>query len=598
MSNSNPNDIQYPLSFENLLRNRRKIKKNLLTKEGLLEKKIAILGGSTTNELVQLLDILLLSRGIKGSFYESEYNKYYEDIMFEEEKLINFKPDLIYIFTNKENIKFAPKENTTDIDSIVLKELEIYKSLWDKIKNLFNCPIIQNNFDPPKFRPLGNLEVYSSQGLCLYINKLNLLFSEQAEARSDLYLCDINWLAFKVGDDKWNNLSNWYSYKYAIGLEGIPLLANNIASIISSIFGKMSKCLVLDLDNTLWGGVIGDDGVKGIEIGKETPIGEAYTDIQKYILELKRRGILLTISSKNNLDIALEGISHPENEIKKEDFSLIMADWERKDLNIIEIAKALNIGLNSLVFMDDNPAEREIVNQNIKGIDVPDIGEDFLQYISIIDSSGLFEPTSISKEDRLRNKMYQENFMRYESQKSISSYTEFLKSLEMKAEIDIFKDIYLDRITQLSNKTNQFNLTTKRYTYSEINEVSNNKNYLTLQGKLKDKFGENGLVSLIIAKIINNSAYIDLWLMSCRVLKRGMEDLMLNQAIVKAKTLGIKKIYGNYIPTSKNSMVKDLYHEKGFILSQSDYFKEGTIWSMETDRYNPIKTLINLQRSD
>ncbi len=593
------NLFQYPLSFDALLRNRKKIKKELLSKDGLIEKRIAILGGSTTNELKNLLDLILLTRGIKGVFYESEYNMYYEEIMFSNQKLTEFKPQLIYLFSSVVNLRYFPLNSNDNMAELLESEFSKYKSLWDKVRQEFNCPIIQNNFDPPKYRPNGNLDSYSMNGNCLFINKLNIKFAEEAQSREDLYLCDINWLAYKIGSEKWHDFSKWYSYKYAVGIEAMPYLANNVASIISTIYGKSSKCLVLDLDNTIWGGVIGDDGVEGLEIGVETPLGEAYRELQSYILMLKKRGVLLAIASKNDREKAIEGIEHPENLIKLKDLTNIQSNWERKDLNILKIAKLLNISTDSLVFLDDNPTEREIVMSSLPEVSVPNLGDDVLTFLSTLDMSGLFEPISISKEDLARNEMYKANAMRAESENSITNYSDFLISLNMNAEIHQFKKPYFDRIAQLTNKTNQFNLTTKRCTINEIIEISQDKNnYITLQGKLKDKFGDNGVVALISAKVERNSAYIELLLMSCRVIKRGMEDAMLNVLFQKASDLGIEKIYGSYIETKKNNMVKDFYKDRGFLKCHNNINCEGASWMIDVACYTPKQHFIRVENCE
>ncbi|MFZ2169422.1 MAG: HAD-IIIC family phosphatase, partial [Methylococcaceae bacterium] len=368
-------------------------------------------------------------------------------------------------------------------------------------------------------------------------------------------------------------------------------LAHSIAAIVRAIYGKTRKCLVLDLDNTLWGGVIGDDGVNGLRLGNETPEAEAYTAIQLYCLELKRRGVLLAVCSKNDPKIAQEGFSHPDSILSLEDFSAFKASWGQKDEAIVEISHELNIGLDSLVFLDDNPAERELVATRLPMVAVPDIGSDPSNYIEILDRQLYFEPLDISAEDLKRASYYASNTQRNLVQASYGNYGEFLDSLEMKAEIRPFVPVYMDRIAQLTNKSNQFNLTTRRYTLGELEAMRCDPRYLTLYGRLADKFGDNGLVSVIVGRIESDELDIELWLMSCRVLKRDLEIAMLDKLVEQAKERSIKWILGTYLPTPKNGLVADHYEKLGFELVQSN--EEGSQWRLDVQTYTPKNTHIS-----
>jgi FkbH-like protein len=300
-----------------------------------------------------------------------------------------------------------------------------------------------------------------------------------------------------------------------------PLVAYNISNTIKALLGNNSKCLVLDLDNTIWGGIIGENGLDGLEIGKETPIGEAFTEFQAYIKALNQRGVILAVCSKNDLEVAKKGFSHPDSVLQLKDITVFKANWEPKHENIKAIAREINIDLGSLVFLDDAPSERDIVSAQTPTVKVPNLGNDVARYVEILDRSGYFETISISAEDLKRKRLYGENIKRQLASR-YKDYDEFLESLEMKAEIKPFSSVYLERITQLVNKTNQFNLTTKRYTFSQIEAISRNPQCIALYGRLTDKFGDNGLVSVMIGDIRNDEIQISLWLMSCRVIKRGM----------------------------------------------------------------------------
>ena len=558
--------FDYPFNIGVLQRKKKSIKNELMQNSSITDVRIGILSGSTTSEIKDILELFLLNEGIKPTFYQSEYNKYYEDVMFKNEKLKSFNPNIIYIHTSEVNINNYPKisDDQEKVNQGIENEFTKFKSIWEKIRAEYNCVIIQNNFELPYHRSLGNLDFSDIHGKTNFIMALNQKFAEYAQLNKGFYINDINYLSSWFGLERWHDRTFWYSYKYACSYDAIPLLCHNISRIIKCIYGKSSKCLVVDLDNTLWGGVIGDDGLNNIQIGKETPLGEAYTELQSYIKELRNRGVMLAICSKNEMKNVIEGFSHPDNVLKLEDFIATKANWSQKDRNIQEIAENLNIGLDSLVFLDDNPIERELVKWQQPKVRVPDIGDDITKYISFLDREGYFEPATFSLDDIERNKFYEENLKRDDIKNSFKNYDEFLRSLNMKAEIACFKPVYYDRISQLVNKTNQFNLTTKRFTISEIEQLLKSDDYVTLYGRLSDKFGDNGLVSCIIGNINELEMDIVLWIMSCRVLKRGLELSMFDELVNVCKSRGIKRITGWYYKTLKNNMVEDFYKTIGF----------------------------------
>jgi FkbH-like protein len=579
MENNNNNSLSYPFETSYLLRNKRSIRRDLLKRSDLLEKRIAILGGSTTAEVKDMLELFLLKDGVRPVFYEADYNRYYEELMFPNAALEEFRPDIIYIHTSCVNITRFPSvlESEADVEMLLASETDRFRSLWDQAASRYACPIIQNNFEQPHYRGLGSLDGYDIRGRSRFVAELNLRFSLQARERQNLYLNDINYLSAWFGLERWYDKLFWYSYKYAMSYEAIPLLANSVASIIKAIFGKTRKCLVLDLDNTLWGGVIGDDGPNGIQIGKETPEGEAFTEVQQYVGGLKERGIILAICSKNDETNAREGFAHPDSVLALDDFSSFQANWEPKDQNIRTIAQTLSIGLDSMVFADDNPVERQLVRSQEPDVAVPELGNNMNKYIDILDKNGYFEAVSISSEDLQRSSFYANNNIRKGIQATYANYDDFLASLAMKAEIKAFAPPYLARIAQLINKTNQFNVTTRRYTESEIEYFSINGNYITLYGRLIDKYGDNGLVSIMIGEIKSSEMHIDLWVMSCRVLKRGVEEAMFDRLVAIAHSRNLTAIYGYYHPTAKNGIVSGLFSQMGFTsVGQSDC--NGTVW--------------------
>lgn len=576
--------FNYPLNINKILRKKKSLKIELLNNNFLVEKNIAILGGSTTSEIKNILELFLLNNGIKANFYESEFNKYYEDALFGNDILNNFNPDIIYIHTTNVNIQrySSLQESEDEVKKLLDNEIKKYKSIWNSLSK-FNCAIIQNNFDYPENRSLGNLDTSDIHGKTYLINQLNLAFAKSSREIKNLYINDINYLSSYLGIKNWFDKSLWHQAKYALSMDAIPELAFNISKIINSIFGKTKKCLVLDLDNTCWGGVIGDDGLNGIHIGTETAVAETYTAFQKYAKELKERGITLAVCSKNDFENAKEGFEHPDSILKFNDFTSFKANWDPKHQNIINISKEINIGIDSLVFIDDNPVERDIVSSQAPSVCVPNVGSDVINFINHIDKNGYFEPLSLSADDINRNQYYEDNKKRADEQASFDSYEDFLISLNMSAEIKSFSSVYLDRITQLTNKTNQFNLTTKRYTAGEIENIKKSKDYIKIYGKLSDKYGDNGLIAITIGRVENSICHIDLWLMSCRVLKRDMEFAMLDELVRQCKEKNINEIIAYYYKSPKNSMVLDLYEKFGFTKIETN--NEDTIWKINISNY-------------
>ena len=581
-------ELLYPFDPNYILENKRKIKKALLeNSEAFVEKKVAILGGYTTSAIKQIMELFLLNNGIKVSFYESEYNKFYEDAMFDNTELETFKPDIIYVCTSNRNITKYPSLNDDNVEDLLNNEFEKFKGIWQSLNNRYHCPIIQNNFELPYYRLMGNKEASDIHGKVNFITRLNLLFAEYARNNENFYICDINYISADYGLKQWSDPFYFHMYKYALNVNAVPYLSFNVANIIKSIFGKNKKGFVLDLDNTLWGGVIGDDGVEGIKVGPEEREGQVYSEFQRYLKEHKQLGVILNIDSKNDYENAIAGLKHPDSELSEDDFVEIKANWDPKDRNFEEIAKELNLLPESLVFVDDNPAERHIVSEQLKGVCAPEISS-VEHYIEVIDRNGFFEVTTLSKDDLKRNEMYKQNAERAKAEASFSNYKDYLLSLNMKGIIKPFEPMYIERISQLSNKSNQFNLTTHRYTVADIEEIANDDNYIKLYGKLIDRFGDNGLVSVLIGHIIRDTCEMDLWIMSCRVLKRDLEFAMMDELVKKCKEKGVKKIIGHYYPTAKNNMVKDFYSIQGFSKISEDE-KGNTDWLFEIDDNYQLK---------
>ncbi len=577
-------ELQYPFDADYILSSKKSIRRQLLGDgSSRIEKKIAVLGGSTTSIICQIIELFLLDQGIAPKFYESEYNRYYQDAVFDNPELEEFAPDIIYVFTTTRNITSFPgiKDIPETVEALIRSEMDKYLDIWANLTKRYHCPVIQNNFELPYYRVMGNKEASDIHGKVNFITRLNLEFYKNAEEHDNIHICDINYISADYGLKEWSDPFYYHMYKYAVNVNAVPYLAFNVANIIKSVFGKNKKGLVLDLDNTLWGGVIGDDGVDNIILGPEVAEGEAYIEFQRYLKENAAMGVVLNIDSKNDPENALAGLAHADSVLRESDFAVIKANWEPKDINFIQIANTLNLLPESLVFVDDNPAERYIVESSADGIIAPQIGEVY-QYVTNLDRGGYFEVTALSEDDIKRNDMYRDNARREAARSEFADYGEYLKSLEMTAYIKEFEPAYMARIAQLTNKSNQFNLTTRRYTQNEIEDMSGRDDIITLYGRLTDRFGDNGVVSVVIGNCVEKECLIDLWLMSCRVLKRDMENAMMDTLVKKCLHRGITRVRGFYYPTAKNKMVKDFYKTMGFDKISEDE-SGSTEWVLNID---------------
>lgn len=555
-------------------------------------KKIAILGGSTTNEIADQLELFLLHYGIKAEFYQSDYGQYWQDSIFGNHHLEAFRPDLIYIHTSWRNIRQFPTVINTkeEVEDMVEKEYQYFESMWLALDQRMHCPIIQNNFDRPNYRLMGNRDIWDYRGRSNYISRLNQKFYSYAQIHDNFYINDLEFIAQDFGLAEWGNSRYWHMYKYAMCFNAIPYVADSIAKIIKSLYGKNKKVLAVDLDNTLWGGIVGDDGVEGIQIGQEMPKGQVFYEFQNYLKDLQQIGVVLAVDSKNEVENALAGLNHPDGILKPDDFVKIMANWEPKDHNLVVMANDLSLGIDSFVFVDDNPAERELVSAQLPEIAVPEMDR-AENYICILDHEGFFETTVLSKEDINKTEKYRAKSEAKQQMALFKSYEEYLQSLQMKAVIEDFKPINIQRIAQLTNKSNQFNLTTLRCSEDDIREMQKNDHYICLCARLFDKFGDHGLVIVTVGEIIGVELHIKLLLMSCRVLKRGLEDMIMNAIVNMAKEKGLEKMMGYYYPTVKNNMVKMFYSDMGFQKKSEDE-RGNTVWEIELKKYVPKKTFI------
>lgn len=566
--------FDYPYDCDVILQKKRRLRRELLTQSGLIPKKIAILSGSTIGEIKPILELFLLHHGIQPEFYEGEYARYYENAVFDDGSLRAFAPDMIYVHTTVQNLSGLPCPADSDVEAEEKLAAEVlrWQSFWDACCSM-GAIVIQNNFEFPNVRVMGSFEAVDRRGAVRFVRRMNEALARYAEAHRGFLVNDINYLAAELGLDHWFSPTMWYAYQYALDLSAVPALCASIANIIKSLYGKNKKSMACDLDNTLWGGVIGDDGVQGIQLGEESPSGRAFTALQRYLKLVSQTGVLLNVNSKNEAEIAKSGFSRPESVLHEEDFICFTANWQPKDENLAQMASQLNLLPESFVFLDDNPAEREIVRRRFPQTAVPELTEPE-HYVRTLARSGYFEVASLSADDKKRSEMYRENAQRAQAQAAFSDYSDYLRSLEMKAVIAPFDTAHAARITQLMNKTNQFNLTTRRYTDAEVSACMSDGNTLTLYASLADRFGDNGIVSALIGRVQDGILTIEEWVMSCRVFKRDLELAVFDALIAYCRTHNITSIEGDYLPTAKNAYVRTLYPTLGF--SQTAESEEGT----------------------
>ena len=587
--------LQWPFDGKALGRRRNALRRALLGRQGLMDRRIAVLGGSTTHDVVAFMELSLLANGIRPTFYESEYNQWWEDSVFGNPALDAFRPDIVFIHTSVRNVRTWPdlgaEPSETDVEGTVSK----WRTAWESLAAKFHCPVIQNNFDYLPYRLFGNLDGTDLRGRVNFVRRLNAAFAEYARAHAGLYVNDICWQAADFGLARWHDEAYWCLYKYAMSREALPTVAFNAANIVKALFGKNKKALALDLDNTLWGGVVGDDGPENLELGTETAVGQGYAEFQQYLKDLGRTGVLLNVISKNEPANAKAGLAHPQMVLKKDDFVSVKANWEPKSENLVQMAEELALLPEAFVFVDDNPAEREIVRQQGPGAAVPGIGQ-VENYVSALDHGGWFEAVQLSGDDLRRNAMYRENAQRAQLQSRFTDYGAYLDSLEMKGTIRPFEPVYMARIAQLTNKSNQFNLTTRRYTQEEIERTAADPAFITRYGKLEDRFGDNGVVAVSIGEVKGDVLELVLWLMSCRVLKRDMEFAMMDEMAAAARTRGVRVIRGLYRPTAKNGMVRDFYKTQGFTKVSEDP-QGDAVWELDVSSgYEPRNHHIKIER--
>ena len=527
--------------------------------------RFALLGDCATQLLATAIRGYALEMNLPLRVFEADYDQIDAQLMDTGSEFYAFAPETVLLYRCTE--KLYERFVRTPLDAraaFAETEIEKIRAEWARVQHGTKADILFFAFLPMDDGVFGSYALREGSAFPYQLLKLNYLLAEAAREAANVRLIDLEPIRAHMGYDAFHDPKLYAIAKIPISTQALPAVASRVVDAILARKGRFHKCAIVDLDNTLWGGVIGDDGLEGIQIG-ELGQGHAFTEFQTWLKELKNRGVMLAVCSKNDEANAKEPfLRHPEMVLKLDDFSAFVANWEDKASNIRRIQKELNIGLDSMVFFDDNPFERNLVRTMLPEVEVPELPEDPAEYTAFARMQNLFDTNSYSDEDRVRTERYLAEKSRTELSAGIDNYDDYLKALGMKAVCAPFDAFHIPRIAQLTQRSNQFNLRTVRYSEQEIEEIAANPRYVTRYYTLRDRFGEHGLIAVVILEKRENELFVNEWLMSCRVLKRGMEQFIADSILRAAREAGVARVVGEYIPTPKNAMVKDLYASMGF----------------------------------
>ncbi len=557
------------------------LKKNLKKDfTGLPRLKLAVLGDSATQLLVQALRGAGYDQQLDFVIYEAGINQIDTQILDLHSGLYSFGPEIVVIFESGHELlqkynRTAPTERTAFADLQLARIRRLVGTLQSRVR----VGVIYFNFPEEDDGVFGNFGNKAPSSFIYQQRKLNYLLAEYAAATPGLFINDLATIQNRMGHNSLFSPAMYVVGGMVLSVEALPAVAQSLVKIVSAIQGRVLKCLILDLDNTVWGGLIGDDGLDAIQIGG-LGIGKAFTEFQYWIKKLQQRGVIVCICSKNAPSVAREPFEkHPDMVLRMKDIALFMANWENKVDNLRRIQQILNIGFDSMVFLDDNPCERDLVRSSIPGIVVPDLPKDPADYLECLYGYNLFETASCSAEDAGRTEQYQRELERTHARESCAGAEEFLRGLNMHAKVRPFDAYAIPRVAQLSQRTNQFNMRTVRYTEDDIRHLVDSGRHLTLAFSLADKYGDYGLVcAVILEKRTPTEVFIEAWFMSCRVFNRGMESFVMNTMVEAVRNMGAQTILGQYLPTAKNAFVKDLFADYGFV-------QDGPMWRLDVAAY-------------
>ena len=549
--------------------------------------RVAVLGFATTQYYAAVLRGLGRASGFPLVTYEPEYNTVHQTVLDESSELYSFRPDFVVVLTAVQalrNVLLAA--DVAERADAAEREAGQLVSILKRVAEMPGVTVVVNEFVEPYERAWGNLSGRVDGSLPNAVRRVNERLRELAAETENVYTVDTDYIASWVGKKAWFDERLWFYSKSFCHPEALPHVAGHALDIFRAAKGKGLKCVALDLDNVLWGGVVGDDGLEGIRLG-DLGEGEAFVQFQTWLKELRARGIILGVCSKNDPEKAREPFrAHTDMVLREDDISCFIANWDDKAHNLRELASRLNIGLDSIVFIDDSAFERNLVRDLVPDVCVPEMPSDPAEYVPYLESLNLFETTQFSEEDRKRADFYRANVLRETEQARFTDVNQYLVSLEMAAEFERFDDLHLPRIAQLVQRTNQFNLTTIRHSPADLKDFAEDPDHFPFYVTLTDRFGDNGLISVIVGRRDGDALDIVTWLMSCRVISRRLEEFVLDQLVELAREAGVGTIRGRYVPTKKNGLVAKHYEKLGFALVEAH--GDGTTdWQLDVDGYVP-----------
>lgn len=563
---------------------------------GQRQARIAVISSSTTALWVPLLRTLCFRDGIDAEFYEGPFGNYQQEILDPDSGLYRFNPTIVVLAVHWRDLGWPPF--AADPAAAIESQVERWRGLWHTFAARSSAHLIQFAFDRPSVEAGGYLSIARQDGRERMILRLNDQLWSETSGRS-VSLLDTPRVALETGLHRWSDAALWHKAKQHPGLDALPALAESALAQFRALLGLTRKVVVCDLDNTLWGGVIGEDGLDGIRLGPGTADGEAHVALQVYLKELAARGILLAVNSKNNLDDALLPFtSHPGMVLRREDFASFEANWTDKASNLRAMAQALSLGTDSFVFLDDNPVEREWVRSRMPEVAVPEPGSPnsiATGLVLALERGRYFESLALSAEDTARASHYQREVGRREKERVAGSMEEFLSGLGMHAAAVPVNDGNLERITQLTNKTNQYNLTTRRYTKAQVEALAYRNDGWLQAFELRDSFGDYGLVGCVFCLATGDGIWeVDTWLMSCRVLGRQMELFMMDHLVAAAQSHHVRELWGVYRPTAKNGLTQQHYPNLGFETITTNLEPSETRYRLEVPaQWSPRAVFIN-----
>jgi FkbH-like protein len=555
--------------------------------------RIGLIGNRTLSFLVNALRAAGLARGLLIDVVEAPYDSVASFAFGETDIFAGRKIDAVVVLLDDSAFQrsFALADSRAE-DSAVASAAEFLAQIASAARKLTSAPAIIATI-APSMPHLSSADLAIAGTGPRFLMRMNMEIASGGE-RGDWIVWDLAGLAAQLGYDNWIDPVRFHEAKIPFRVDLCPLVADHLTRIVAAITGKSCRALVLDLDNTLWGGVIGDDGLAGLRLGQNSAEGEAYVAFQRFVLDLRARGVVIAVCSKNNDDIAREPFrSHPEMLLRENHIAVFQANWEDKASNLAAIADALNLGLESLVFVDDNPAERQIVRRELPLVSVPEIGSDPAHFPALIAKAGVFEHLVLNADDLGRAASYEGNAQRAALQTKIGNYDEYLQSLRMTMELTRFDKVNRARISQLINKSNQFNLTTRRYNEEDVEHFERDRDgILCWQARLSDTFGAHGMIAVVIVRYGRREWQIDTWLQSCRVLMRGVEETLMNRLVESAREAGVERLVGEYVPTGRNGMVADFFPRLGFQPTENAKGQERKLYVCTPALFQPLKSFI------